>query len=70
MDAVFELCVGLLMVIAEVTGLTYNEVNVWIFCIIGPALFITLLYFAFRKRKQNIYLIHINMDNKEIEEEE
>lgn len=38
-DAVFDWCVILLFDIAGVLGITYEEINVWLFVIIGPALF-------------------------------
>ena len=39
-DAVFDWCVLLLFDIADRLGLTYEEVNVWLFVIIGPTLFL------------------------------
>jgi hypothetical protein len=38
MDAVFDACVRILLVLAEWTGLTYQQVNVWIFVILWPLL--------------------------------
>ncbi|NLF19014.1 MAG: hypothetical protein GX595_17430 [Lentisphaerae bacterium] len=37
-DRVFRGCVVLLVRLAAATGLTYEQVNVWIFCILWPAL--------------------------------
>ena len=39
-DSVFDWCVLLLFDIADRLGLTYEEVNVWLFVIIGPTLFL------------------------------
>lgn len=39
-DAVFDWCVLLLFDVAHGLGLTYEEINVWLFVIIGPALFL------------------------------
>lgn len=39
----FDLCVRILIGLADVFGVSYNEINVWIFCIIWPVLTIILL---------------------------
>lgn len=44
MNEIFYLCVRILQILAHRLGMTYEEVNVWIFCIIWPA--ITVLLFA------------------------
>ena len=36
MDAVFDVCVRILLDLAGWTGLTYKEINVWIFVILWP----------------------------------
>ena len=38
MDLTFDLCVQLLYVMADAVGMTYKEINVWIFCIVWPLL--------------------------------
>jgi hypothetical protein len=40
MNSIFALCVKLLEDMATYFGTTYEIVNVWIFCIIGPTLLI------------------------------
>ncbi len=35
-DRIFDVCVELLVWLAEKCGTTYNAINVWIFCIIWP----------------------------------
>lgn len=35
-DKIFYLCVKVLKWLAKHLGMTYNEVNVWIFCVIWP----------------------------------
>ena len=35
-DRIFDLCVELLVWLADKLGTTYKAVNVWIFCIIMP----------------------------------
>ncbi len=50
-DKIFDLCVKLLVKIAEVTGTTYKTVNVIIFCVLGPSAFIILLIMYYNARK-------------------
>jgi hypothetical protein len=42
MNTVFDFCVELLLDVAAITGMTYKEVNVWIFCIFWPVIIIVL----------------------------
>lgn len=49
-DTLFMLCVYFLQWLAKRLGMTYNEVNVWIFCVIWPI--ITLVSLGL-----NVYLI-------------
>ncbi len=35
-DRIFDLCVDLLVLLAEKLGMTYKQVNVWIFCVAVP----------------------------------
>ena len=35
-DRIFNTCVNLLVWMAEKVGMTYQEINVWIFCVIMP----------------------------------
>ena len=43
-DETFNFCVKLLYDVADVMGITYEEINVWVFCVIWPIL--TLIMFA------------------------
>ena len=43
-DETFDICVKLLFEVADMMGITYEEINVWIFCVIWPIL--TLIMFA------------------------
>ncbi len=58
MKELFDFCVELLNKIATVTGLTYEEANIWIFVIIHPAitmlLLISAIYLLYQKRKKTI----------------
>jgi hypothetical protein len=42
-DQIFGLCVNYLMMIGEKTNMTYNEVNVYIFCLIWPIITLVAL---------------------------
>jgi hypothetical protein len=43
MDAVFDWCVQLLVVWAERLGITYKEINVWVFVILWPIVTVLLV---------------------------
>ena len=43
MQELFQICVDILRWIAGVTGITYEEANIWIFVIIHPLLTLGLL---------------------------
>ena len=43
-DQTFDFCVKLLIDVANIMGITYEEINVWIFCVIWPIL--SLIMFA------------------------
>ena len=41
-DQLFTLCVNFLLILGKKLGLSYNEVNIWIFCVIWPILTLVL----------------------------
>ena len=43
MDAIFDGCVRMLQCWADRLDLTYKQINVWIFCIIWPAITMALV---------------------------
>jgi len=43
MDAIFDWCVEVLVYYAGVFGITYKEINVWVFVIIWPILTLGLI---------------------------
>jgi hypothetical protein len=43
MDRTFDWCVGILIHWANVFGITYKEINVWVFVIIWPILTLVLI---------------------------
>ncbi len=42
-DALFNLCVRLLLWLADLFGVSYNEINIWIFCVIWPVFTLALV---------------------------
>ncbi|MBF90679.1 MAG: hypothetical protein CMP75_02815 [Flavobacteriales bacterium] len=50
MNELFDICVSILYWIAELTGLTYKEANIWIFVIIHPLLTLMLFLMVLRLR--------------------
>tara|TARA_R100000005_G_C5001117_1_gene208126 strand:- start:4828 stop:5007 length:180 start_codon:yes stop_codon:yes gene_type:complete len=55
MIEIFDACVALLYTMAEFFGMTYKAINVWIFCIIEPIIFIyVLLRLIYWKRKYKL----------------
>jgi hypothetical protein len=51
MDIIFNWCVDVLIFLATQLGITYKEVNVWVFCIIEPIVFIYMLTLIIKQRK-------------------
>lgn len=51
-DFVFDACVNLLLIIGALTGLSYNAVNVIIFCVVWPILTLILLTNVFYLRRK------------------
>ena len=43
MDQIFDWCVNVLVYWAQVFGMTYKEINVWVFVILWPILTIILI---------------------------
>ena len=53
MNTLFDYCVLLLELAAQATGLTYKEINVWLFVIIHPLITLALFTFVIILRQQN-----------------
>ena len=43
MDAIFDWCVAVLVHFAGVIGITYKEINVWVFVILWPIFTLALI---------------------------
>ena len=52
MNEVFDICVAILICIADLFEVTYKEANIWIFVIIEPILFIAMLYMIIKQRRE------------------
>ncbi len=51
-DTMFAFCVQVLTHLAQVLGMTYEEVNVWFFCVVWPAFTVLLIaVIAWQRRK-------------------
>lgn len=50
MDWLFDWCVYVLEVSAQYVGMTYNEINIWVFVIIEPVVFVWMAYYILRLR--------------------
>ena len=52
-DIVFNSCVWLLLFIGKTFGLSYNAVNVLIFCVIWPLFTVALLFYSFYGKQRH-----------------
>ena len=61
-DQTFNFCVYLLYDLANILGITYEEINVWIFCVIWPVASLVLFAEVIRLRlklasRNNLFII-------------
>ena len=52
MNKVFYWCVDILVLYAKKLGITYEAINVWIFCIIEPIVFLLMLGIIIRQARR------------------
>ena len=76
-DITFDWCVKFLYLVADLFGITYEEINIWLFVIIVPLFFlisICLNYYFYKKNKNLKKIIEIQkqeiFETKEVEVEE
>ena len=50
-DALFRYCVVLLVDLAKLLGISYEEINIWVFVIIQPLLIVFLFLWVLRLRR-------------------
>ena len=56
-DTIFNFCVLLLYDVANILGISYEEINVWLFCVIWPFLSLVLFAEVMRLRIKNEQMI-------------
>jgi hypothetical protein len=64
MDQIFDWCVNVLIYWAGIFGITYKEINVWVFVIVWPILTIILMGILVMQRR----IIHQLSKNKKSHE--
>lgn len=52
MDQIFDWCVNVLVYWAGIFGITYKEINVWVFVIIWPILTVILIGIIFLQQRR------------------
>ena len=52
MDNLFDACVEFLRWLGTLVGLSYKEINIWIFVIIEPIIFILMLFWILKLRRK------------------
>ena len=52
MDQIFDWCVNVLIYCANIFGITYKEINVWVFVIIWPILTLVLIGIIAAQRRK------------------
>ena len=63
-DSIFQGCVDLLLWLAAMTGTTYKEINVIIFCVIWPLLTLGLVALCLVQRAQIRRLRRLALPNR------
>ena len=56
MDQIFDWCVNVLIYWANIFGVTYKEINVWVFVIIWPILTVLLVAIIVRQWRRILQL--------------
>jgi hypothetical protein len=62
-DSIFDWAVIALVELAKFLGITYEEINVWLFCIAWPLLTLALIFWAgsmWRQNRQLRRLVHVD----------
>ena len=54
-DTIFNFCVRLLYDVANILGISYEEINVWLFCVIWPIASLILFAEVIRLRLKLTY---------------
>ena len=57
-EALFDRCVDILLWLAALLGISYDTINVWIFCFIWPIFTLTLVFIVLRQQQKIRRLKH------------
>jgi len=52
MDNLFDACVEFLRCLGNIVGLSYKQINIWIFVIIEPIIFILMFLWIVKLRRK------------------
>jgi len=55
MNTLFYWCVELLRIVAPYLGMTYEEINIWLFVVIHPAITLLLLWMWYNERRNSTH---------------
>ena len=61
---IFYKCVALLKYFAAMFGMTYEEINVWIFCVIWPLITLLMIFWIFHLIRKNNQLRKLVIEQK------
>ncbi len=64
MDIIFDWCVNVLVYWAGVIGITYKEINVWVFVIIWPVVTVLLVVIIYMQQRKIQQLSQKEIPNK------
>ena len=64
MDAIFDLCVEILVYFAGVLGITYKEINVWVFVIIWPIITLAMVLWLILQQVRIRHLKNLLEENE------
>jgi hypothetical protein len=51
-DSCFDLCVKLLLWLADLFGVSYNTINIWIFCVLWPLFTVALILIVVQQARK------------------
>ena len=60
MEKIFDWCVNVLVFWAGVIGITYKEINVWVFIIVWPVVTVLLVVIIFMQQRKIQQLLQKN----------
>jgi hypothetical protein len=68
-DLIFDFCVRLLIDAGALLGMSYEEINIWLFIVFEPLLFLAVVAYAWSMRgkvkKMKLHLLEQNQSPKE-----